>query len=269
MVQNTHRTIFLSDFHLGSRLCKAEQLLDFILSNDADTWYLVGDVYDLKRLRKRRYWPDSHAEVVRALRTKAADGARVVYLPGNHDPELRERTGQRFNLPGIEVRHSAWHRTADGRRFIVVHGDEHEPEMDAANPGYWAGCAAYISGVLATAAVNRVRRRFGLGYWSLSSALKDRVLHRIPLAQAYRANLVAHARAQGADGVVCGHIHHAVVTDHDGVLYLNCGDWVDSCTALAESQSGEVELIRWTRAKPRTTAKARRPRPKPILAPAE
>lgn len=241
-----HRAIFLSDFHLGSRLAKAEQLLAFIESQDAETWYLVGDIYDIKRLRKRAYWPRSHGEVIRALRRKARAGARLVYLPGNHDPELHARTGARRHLPGIEVRSHALHDTADGRRLLVIHGDRQEPDFQGSTLSYAAGCAGYFAGVAASELVGRVRAELGLDYWSLSGYMKDRTLPRVPLLARYRANLRAAARAHGADGVVCGHIHHAAVERDDGVFYFNCGDWVDSCTALVERPSGALDLMRWS-----------------------
>jgi UDP-2,3-diacylglucosamine pyrophosphatase LpxH len=257
------RAIFISDFHLGSRLAKAEQLLSFIESHEAATWYLVGDIYDLKRLRRRHHWPASHAKVIRALRDKARKGARVVYLPGNHDPELRRRAGHRSWLPGIEVQPWAIHTTADGHRLLVIHGDQHEPDFRDDPVRFAAGCACYIFGVGASELVNEVRGRFGLGYWSLGGYLKDRTLpHVEPIAQ-YRANLRAAARAHGADGVVCGHIHHAAAELEDGVLYLNCGDWVDSCTALVEDWHGDLRLMRWTG----VGRRAKRPVPKTVPKP--
>lgn len=242
-----HRAIFLSDFHLGSRLAKAEHLLSFIESNEAATWYLVGDIYDIKRLRRRHYWPASHGRVVRALRRKARAGARIVYLPGNHDPDLRNRTGPRALLPGVEVAERAIHTTADGRKLLVVHGDEYEPAAPASTPGYWAGCAAYLTGVAASEIVGRSRALLGFDYWSLAAFLKNRTLPYVPFVSKYRANLRQAARLHGANGVVCGHIHHASIEFGDGILYLNCGDWVDSCTAVVEDWSGNLGLLPWSR----------------------
>jgi len=241
-----HNAIFLSDVHLGSRLAKAEQLLAFIEAHDAKVWYLVGDITDIKRLRRQHYWPAAHGRVLRALRRKARAGARIVYLPGNHDPELRGRQGPRPHLPGIEVREQALHITAEGRTLLVIHGDKYEPPLGRRPITYAGGCAAYLAGVGVSELIGRGRAHLGLGYWSLSAALKDRALPRVPLVARYRANLRAAARAQGADGVVCGHIHHADAEVVDGILYVNCGDWVDSCTALVETAEGQLSLVRWT-----------------------
>lgn len=246
-----HRTIFISDFHLGSRLCKAENLLDFLTHNEAETLYLVGDIFDIKRLRlrRRRYWPATHRAVVRAILAKARAGTRVIYVPGNHDPDLRDRLGTRRN--GIEVHREILHETADGRRLLVVHGDEHQPPIQGRPWAFRMGCIFYLSGVRASEIVGGARRRGGLGYWSLSSFLKDRLLDHIALVRAFKVNLAAEARRRGADGVVCGHIHHALVERIDGVTYYNDGDWVESCTALVEDQHGKMEILRWTGWRPR------------------
>jgi UDP-2,3-diacylglucosamine pyrophosphatase LpxH len=244
MMRRHHRTIFISDLHLGSRLCKAENLLDFLAHNEAETLYLVGDIFDIKRLRRRWHWPATHRAVVRAILAKARAGTRVIYIPGNHDPDLRDRLGTRRS--GIEVRHEILHETADGRHLLVVHGDEHQPRVNSRPWVYRMGCMFYLSGVRASEIVGGARRRTGLGYWSLSSFLKDQLLDRVALARAFKANLAAEARRRGADGVVCGHIHHALVERIDGVTYYNDGDWVESCTALVEDHQGKMDILRWT-----------------------
>ena len=183
--------------------------------------YLVGDIFDIKRLRRRSYWPAAHRAVVRAILAKARAGTRVIYVPGNHDPDLRGRPGKRRN--GIEVRHEVLHETADGRHLLVVHGDEQQPQVNSRPWLYRMGCMFYLSGVRASEIVGGARRRTGLGYWSLSSFLKDQLLDRVALARAFKANLAAEARRRGADGVVCGHIHHALVEQIDGVTYYNDG----------------------------------------------
>ena len=259
MTRNHHRTIFISDLHLGSRLCKAENLLDFLAHNEAETLYLVGDIFDIKRLRRRWYWPATHRAVVRAILAKARAGTRVIYIPGNHDPDLRDRLGTRRN--GIEVHREVLHETADGRHLLVVHGDEHQPRIHGRPWVYGLGCMFYLSGVRASEIVGRARRRSGLGYWSLSSFLKDRLLDRVALARAFKVNLAAEARRRGADGVVCGHIHHASVERIDGITYYNDGDWVESCTALVEDHQGKMDILRWT-------GWSRRPVARPAFVPA-
>ena len=259
MMRRQHRTIFISDFHLGSRLCKTENLLDFLAHNEAETLYLVGDIFDIKRLRRRWHWPATHRAVVRAILAKARAGTRVIYVPGNHDPDFRNRLGSRRN--GIEVRHEVLHETADGRHLLVVHGDEHQPRVHSRLWVYRMGCMFYLSGVRASEIVGGVRRRIGLGYWSLSSFFKDRLLDRVALVRDFKTNLAAEARRRGADGVVCGHIHHALVERIDGITYYNDGDWVESCTALVEDHQGKMDILRWT-------GWSRRPVARPAFVPA-
>src|SRR4051812_8142301 len=84
-----HRTIWISDVHLGTPGCKAEFLLDFLKWNESDTLYLVGDILDGWRLRKGWHWPQAHNDVVQKILRKARKGTRVVYVPGNHDEFAR------------------------------------------------------------------------------------------------------------------------------------------------------------------------------------
>jgi UDP-2,3-diacylglucosamine pyrophosphatase LpxH len=244
-----HRTLFLSDFHLGSRLAKVDHLLDFLDRNDAETIYLVGDIWDIKRLKRVYYWPESHQRVIRALRAKAPAGTRLVIVPGNHDPELRYRSGARGWLPGVEIQQEAVHQTADGRRLLVTHGDLYEPPRGESGLSFKLGIIAYLLGVKANERIAAVRRRLGLGWWSLSVFLKDRLLDHVRIARQYKLNLVQAARERGFDGVISGHIHHARIETIDGIVYANDGDWVESNTALAEDADGRLRLIYWTGAR--------------------
>src|SRR3954454_16271637 len=117
-----YRTIWVSDTHLGTSGCNAELLLDFLKSTECETLYLVGDIVDGWQLRKGWYWPPRHNDVVRCVLKKAKHGTRVVYVPGNHDEAFRGYVG--LNLGGIELVHEAVHVTADGRRLLILHGDE-------------------------------------------------------------------------------------------------------------------------------------------------
>ncbi len=240
-----HRALFISDVHLGFRHAKAKELINFLDANDAPVIYLVGDFYDIKRLRRSGYWPASHAAVVRKLREKARAGSRIVYLPGNHDNALRRRPGLKRLIGNIEIVNRTVHETANGQRFLVVHGDQHEPPREEVPGIFIVGCALYLAGVQASQTVSRARRQLGYGFWSLSAAVKDRVLPHVGLARRYRENLAADAARCGLDGVIAGHIHHAGMEEIGGVLYCNTGDWVESCTALVENENGDLELLRW------------------------
>jgi UDP-2,3-diacylglucosamine pyrophosphatase LpxH len=238
------RTLFLSDFHLGSRGCQAHLLLDFMRFHDAEQIYLVGDIVDGWRLRRGWYWPQEHNDVVQKLLRKARKGSRVVYLPGNHDEFLRDYVGSHFG--GVEFVDRAIHVTADGRRLLVIHGDQFDVVVRHSRWLAHIGDTAYTAVLVLNTLFNRVRRRLGFEYWSLSAYLKFKVKNAVNYVGAFEEALAGEARRAGADGVVCGHIHHARITNHAGFHYINTGDWVESCTAVAEHHDGTLEIIRWT-----------------------
>ena len=239
------RALFISDVHLGTRGCQAELLLDFMRFHDAEIIYLVGDIVDGWRLRRAWYWSQAHNDVVQKLLRKGRKGARIIYLPGNHDEFLRDYLGTHFG--GVEVVDTAIHETADGRRFLVIHGDQFDVVVRHAKWLAFFGDWAYVTALNVNTVLNRIRRTLGFDYWSLSAWAKLRVKNAVNFIGAFEQALTGEARRQGVDGVICGHIHHAVMHDRFGIDYVNTGDWVESCTAVAEHHDGRFELIRWTR----------------------
>jgi UDP-2,3-diacylglucosamine pyrophosphatase LpxH len=214
--------------------------------HDAEQIYLVGDIVDGWRLRRGWYWPQEHNDVVQKLLRKARKGSRVVYVPGNHDEFLRDYLGSHFG--GVELLDRAIHVTADGRRLLVIHGDQFDVVVRHSRWLAHVGDTAYTTALVLNTLFNRIRRWFGFEYWSLSAYLKFKVKNAVNYIGAFEEALAGEARRAGADGVVCGHIHHARVTNHAGFLYINTGDWVESCTAVAEHHDGTLEIIRWTAA---------------------
>lgn len=237
------RAIFISDIHLGTRGCKADYLLDFLKHSDCETLYLVGDVFDGWRLKRTWYWPQAHNDVVQKLLRKVRKGMRLVYVPGNHDEVLRGYLGMHFG--GVEVTREAIHETADGRRLLVIHGDEFDGVVKYARWLALLGDWAYVTMLQVNTWFNFLRRKLGFGYWSLSAYLKHRVKNAVQFIGNFEEAVVAEAKKQGVDGVVCGHIHTAEMRMIDGVLYMNDGDWVESCTALVEHPDGRLEILRW------------------------
>lgn len=237
------RTLFVSDIHLGSRNAQAEALLDFLRVVDAETIYLVGDIVDFWKVRRGPCWPQSHNDVIQKLLRKVRKGARIVYVPGNHDEGVRPYCGMHFG--GVEVMRSAMHVTKRGKRYLVMHGDEFDVVVRTAKWLAVLGDRGYELALAANAPLNWVRQRLGFGYWSLSSYLKYRVKSAVSYIGAYEDAVAGEARKHGVDGIICGHIHHAADRMMGKVHYLNCGDWVESCTALAELHDGQLQLIRW------------------------
>jgi UDP-2,3-diacylglucosamine pyrophosphatase LpxH len=241
-----YRTVFLSDIHLGTRGCQAEMLLDFLERHDAQTFYLVGDVFDGWSLRRGWHWPQAHNDVLQALLAKAQRGTRVIFVPGNHDEVMRAYLGTHFG--GIEVVAEASFRTADGRRFLVTHGDQFDAVVMNARWLAHVGDRAYEIALWLNTRVNRVRRLWGGQYWSLSNWAKQSVKQAVNYIGEYEAVLAEEARRGDYDGIVCGHIHSAAIRSIDGLEYVNTGDWVESCTAVAETPDGRLHLIDWAAA---------------------
>ena len=242
-----YRTVWISDVHLGTKGCNAELLIDFLDHVDSDTMYLVGDIIDGWRLKKKFYWPPAHNDIVWRILKRAKRGTRIVYIPGNHDEMFRQFTGLDFG--GVEIRRAAFHDTADGRRLMVLHGDEFDGVMLAHRWLAFVGDALYHFLMGVSRWVNVVRRALDLPYWSLSKVAKHKVKNAVEFISHYEEVVARAAGQRGVDGVVCGHIHTAEhrLFEHDGrsIEYWNDGDWVEGCNALVEHEDGRMEILHW------------------------
>lgn len=238
-----YRSIWLSDIHLGTRGCQADMLLDFLRHNESDHLYLVGDIVDGWRLKKAWYWPQSHNDVVQKILRRARKGAKVFLIPGNHDEAFREFIGLQFG--GVTILEDTVHITADGRRLLVIHGDQFDAVVRYAKWLAHVGDTAYVTLLGINTVLNLIRRRLGFQYWSISAYLKHRTKKAVEFIGNYETALAEEARRRHVDGVICGHIHHAEMRDMGGVLYCNDGDWVESCTALVEHENGRLEIVNW------------------------
>jgi len=238
-----YRTIWLSDIHLGTRGCKAEFLLDFLRCNESETLYLVGDIIDGWRLRRSWYWAQSHNDVVQKVLRKARKGTHVAYIPGNHDEWLRDYTGLEFG--GIALRDEIIHVAADGKRYLVIHGDAYDGIVKYARWLALLGDWAYTLALWLNNHFNHIRRKLGYPYWSLSAYLKGKVKNAVEYIGNYAEAVADEARRRGLDGVICGHIHKAEIRSIGDIVYCNDGDWVESCTALVEHWNGRLEVINW------------------------
>jgi UDP-2,3-diacylglucosamine pyrophosphatase LpxH len=240
-----YRAIWISDVHLGNRGCKAEYLLDFLSHVECDYLYLVGDIIDVHKLKSGFYWPKSHNAVLRGLMDKAGQGTRVVYIPGNHDEIFRKYAGMHFN--GIDIQKNALHVTAEGKRLFVLHGDEFDHVACDSRWLVHLGGEAYEVLLQFNHWLNLLRDKLGYPYWSVSKYLKYKVKNAMSFIEGFRQILLREALSRDADGVICGHIHYAdLIETAQRQFYCNCGDWVESCTALAEDRSGKLSLIHWT-----------------------
>jgi len=246
----TYRSIFVSDVHLGTKDCQADRLNNFLKHNSCDTLYLVGDIIDAWKIQQNRWrWKQSHTNVVRRVLGHAKRGTRVVYVAGNHDEFLRPMIPYGFSFGLVEIHNQIEHIGADGKHYLVVHGDLFDGITRLAPWIAFLGDKAYDFVLALNNKFNWIRRRLGFGYFSLSRYLKYKVKKAVDFVFKFEENLANYCKKRGFDGVICGHIHHAEIKEINGVAYMNDGDWVESCTALVEHWDGRWEIITWTKEK--------------------
>lgn len=236
------RAMFLSDIHLGSRPCQAARLLEFLKQYECEMIFLLGDIVDFWSLKRGVYWPASHNTVVQKLLRLARHGAKIFYIPGNHDEALRDYLGASFGNIRVEKEHL--HVAADGKRYALLHGDQYDQVTTCARWVSVLGDVSYNLLVDLNGALSWVRRKLGVaGHWSLADYAKRKIQGAASFISGFERAVARHGKALGADGVICGHIHTPAIKRLDDVLYLNCGDWVDSCTAIVENLDGRMELV--------------------------
>jgi UDP-2,3-diacylglucosamine pyrophosphatase LpxH len=241
-----YRSIFISDVHLGTKGCKADELCDFLKKNTAENLYLVGDIIDGWRLSQKFYWHQSHTNVIRRILTAAKRGTHVVYIAGNHDEALRETMIYDLTFGNIEIKNIYRHHGLDGKEYIVCHGDM----FDTALQGklkflYHLGAVAYDFLLSLNEVLAWFRRKVGMPYWSLSAYLKNKTKEAVSYVSDFEELIASYCKNKKADGIICGHIHKADIKQIGGVVYMNDGDWVESCTALVENYDGTWEIIKW------------------------
>ena len=237
------RAIFISDIHLGTRRAQTALLLDFLKATESGQLYIVGDFIDNWSLRKAWHWDQLHNDVIQKLLRKARKGTKLIYIPGNHDENFRNFVNLR--LGRVAILHETIHLAANGKRYLVLHGDKFDGVVRFAPWLARLGDSAYEFSMGLNAAVNRVRRVFRLPYWLLSAYLKYRVKKAVEFISHFEDAVVREARMRNCQGVICGHIHTPDNRDIDGIHYMNDGDWVESCTALVEHNDGRFEIIEW------------------------
>lgn len=243
--KNRVRSIWISDVHLGTPGCQAEALADFLGQHECDYLYLVGDIIDGWQLKKSFFWPQEHTNVIRKILTRAKRGTQVVYITGNHDEFLRKFVDYKLDMGNIRLVNEAIHETADGRRMLVLHGDIFDVITRYHKWIAMAGDVVYNGMMLANRHFNRARRGIGLPYFSLSAYAKKKVKSAVNIVTEFEESVARECESRGLDGAICGHIHHAEIRQIEASIYMNCGDWVESCTALVEDHSGEIRIVNW------------------------
>ena len=239
-----YRSIWISDFHLGTRGCQSELLLEFIKHTQSEKLYLVGDIIDGWALKNTWYWQQSHNDVVQKILRKARHGTEVFYISGNHDEVMRGFAP--VNFGGVSILNQVIHETVDKKKYLVVHGDQFDGIIQCAKWLAMLGSITYDFLIYFNRYINFFRKKLGYEYWSLSNYLKFTVKNAVKFVSEYEKLVCNYAKQFKVEGIICGHIHHANMQSMNGIHYINDGDWVESCTALVEHFDGKLELINWT-----------------------
>ncbi len=235
-----YRTGFISDLHLGTRGSNAAAILHFLREHDFDTLYLVGDLIDIWALRRGIYWPQAHNDVIQKILRKGRKGTKLIYIPGNHDEFVGDYLGE---YGGISIVKDAVHVTADGRRIFVMHGHETDTVVQNHRWLAYVGDVGYTFLLRLNPVVHFFRRHLGLGYWSLSAYVKKSVKDAVNFIGSFETAIVRYAEHNKVDGVLCGHIHSPAERKMERIMYYNCGDFVESCSAIVEHEDGRLELL--------------------------
>lgn len=240
------RSIFLSDIHLGTRACQAERLLSFLKQHESEYLFLVGDIVDFWAMGRRGvYWTSAMNTVVQKVLKRARAGVKVIFVPGNHDEALRDYVDSSFG--NIRLHRNYEHMGADGRRYLVLHGDEFDVVTKYHRWLAILGDHSYAFLVRVNVLISALRRRLGVnGYWSLAGYAKRKVKTAVNFICDFEESVARRVRESGLDGAICGHIHAAAIREVNGITYVNCGDWVDSCTAILEHLDGRMEMVQWS-----------------------
>jgi UDP-2,3-diacylglucosamine pyrophosphatase LpxH len=245
-IQHFH-ALWISDVHLGSIDCKADFLLHFLNHSQCQYLYLVGDIVDIWALKKRVYWPDSHNKVIQKILELASSGTQVIYIPGNHDEAFKDYADSHFR--GITLVKQHIHQSLSGKRFLILHGDQFDSQVCVSRTYAKLGDHLYDVLLWLNRQLHRVRSRLGYPYWSLASYIKLRVNKAQQAINQYRDAVLRYAIKKQVDMVICGHIHQPELSQHTInnhiITYANDGDWVESCTLIAETESGDVQLLKW------------------------
>lgn len=240
-----YKSIFISDVHLATKGCSADELCIFLKNNNCENLFLVGDIIDGWRIKKRWYWPQSHSNVIRRILTASKRGTKVYYLIGNHDEVIRKFLSYDISMGNISFADRHDYLAIDGKRYLVIHGDFFDVLMLDKKWLMHLGDTLYNFVIWLNIVFNQVRAMYGMEYWSLSNYLKQNTKQAVNYINNFEDHVSSYCKEQGYDGIICGHIHKAEIRKINNIVYMNDGDWVESRTALVEHVDGRWELINY------------------------
>ncbi|MCR9075795.1 MAG: UDP-2,3-diacylglucosamine diphosphatase, partial [bacterium] len=250
-----YRACWISDLHLGSKKAETELIYSFLKKNEFDDLYLNGDVIDIWRWKQagllKAKNTQEHINVVQRILKLAKKKSRVHYTIGNHDEFLMHflaEQNEAREFGNINLNERVVHTTVDGKKYLVLHGHQFDLVTRTAPWIAKLGDRGYEFTIWINRIVNRIRRRMGLRYWSLSKFIKLKVKKATMIIGRFEESALHYAREHGYDGIICGHIHNPEISMYDdGPAYLNSGCWTDraNCNALVERADGSIDLIQW------------------------
>ena len=240
-----YKSIFISDIHLGTRFSKAKVHLNFLKHNESDQLILVGDIIDGWAIKRKLIWPQEHSDVIQKILKKAKKGTKVTFITGNHDEFLRPFVPLLLG-DSVSIANELEYVAINKKKYYITHGDFFDSITMTKKWLAILGDYGYDLLLHLNVVLNFLRKRIGIKkYWSLSKYVKDNVKSSVSFISDFEAVLSTHAKNKGYDGIICGHIHKAEIRDIEDIEYLNCGDWVESCTAIVETYEGEFKIINW------------------------
>ncbi|MGB1226408.1 MAG: UDP-2,3-diacylglucosamine diphosphatase [Poseidonibacter sp.] len=240
-----YKSIFISDIHLGTKFSKAKNLLNFLKHNESENLVLVGDIIDGWAIKRKFIWPQTHSDVIQKILKKARKGTKVTFITGNHDEFIRPFVPLILG-DSLKITNELNYIGVNGKKYYITHGDFFDSITMTKKWLAILGDYGYDLLLHLNALLNFLRRKIGIQkYWSLSKYVKDSVKSSVSFINDFETVLSTHAKNKGYDGIICGHIHKAEIRNINGVEYLNCGDWVESCTAIVETYDGEFKIINW------------------------
>ena len=240
-----YKSIFISDIHLGTRFSKAKVLLNFLKHNESEQLILVGDIIDGWAIKRKLIWPQEHSDVIQKILKKAKKGTKVTFITGNHDEFLRPFVPLLLG-DSVSIANELEYVAINKKKYYITHGDFFDSITMTKKWLAILGDYGYDLLLHLNVVLNFLRKRIGIKkYWSLSKYVKDNVKSSVSFISDFEAVLSTHAKNKGYDGIICGHIHKAEIRDIEDIEYLNCGDWVESCTAIVETYEGEFKIINW------------------------
>lgn len=241
-MQNIH-TMFISDVHLGTPDCQAKLLSEALTKLAPKKLYLVGDIIDLAAMRRKAVLPQDQQLLIGQFWQMSREGCEIIYIPGNHDAPLRKICG--LKLGKLQIRRKAIHKTRDGRRFLVSHGDEFDGHVRIHPLMLLLGDHGHQLLLWLNRSYNKIRQWLNMPYRSLAAMIKQRFNTAQRYIQHFQDAACTEVKRQSLDGYIGGHIHQAGFAHRKGALYCNDGDWVEHCTTLVETDSGKLQLLEW------------------------